>query len=99
MMSTARWVHGHLMKMDCVSRHEQFYRLKESRPRGNFMLLLTGLFGPDQLLIATFAGNDVAPVIILPDKISQRQWQFKIDDFVAKKARRLGDDGRYARFS
>ena len=85
-MSTARWVHGHLRKMDWVSRHEEFYRLKDSRPRGNLMLLLTGLFGPDQLLIATFAGNDVGPVIILPDKIRQRQRQLKIDDLFAKKA-------------
>ena len=99
--STAKWIHGHLMKMDWVSRHEHFHHLQEALTIGNLMQVFRGLFGPDDLLSGTCTGSDLAiPVIILEDKIRKRQLtiydffvkkqkaqpQLKITDFCAKQA-------------
>ena len=85
--STAKWIHGHLMKMGWVSRHEHFHHLQEALTIGNLMQVVRGLFGPDDLLSGTCTGNDLAiPVIILEDKIRKRKRQLKITDFFAKKA-------------
>jgi hypothetical protein len=60
------------MKMDWVSRHEQFYHLKASLTIGPLMQAITGLFGPDDLLSGTCTGSDLPiPVIISADKIAK----------------------------
>ena len=82
--ATAKWIHGHLMKMDWVSRHEHFHHLEEALTIGNLMQVVRGLFGPDDLLSGTCTGSDLAiPVIILEDKIRKRQ--LTIYDFFVKK--------------
>ena len=86
--ATARWIHRSLMKMDWVSRHEQFFHLREALTIGPLRHMIAGFFSPDDLLAGTCTGSDLPiPVIILADRIPKQKRQLTIDDFFVKKAR------------
>jgi hypothetical protein len=85
--ATAMWIHRRLMKMDWVSRHEQFYHLKAALTIGNVMQVVCSVFEMDDLLEGTLTGSSLPiPVIILGDRIRIRQ--LTIADFFATKKKR-----------